>query len=163
MTHRGFFFWAVSSSRHEETAGFSHTRMCGLKEWEIIPHSSVLSCTTELCQCVLGDPCAHKCSASFKIPQNRSDLLWRPCSSLCRNFPPRLNMHTQQLKNSSIPDVRGEKLELLDSAHEWTSWTQTAHYRLSQKSCMKDRLETWNSILIAEESPLAKVGNRDAQ
>lgn len=91
----------------------SHKNLCGLKEWEIRPHSSGLNCTTELCQCVLGDPCAHKCFESFKIPQNRSDLLQRPCSSLCRNFPPRLNMPMQQLKNNSIPDVLGKSRNFL--------------------------------------------------
>lgn len=73
-------------------------------------HSSlalILNCTAELYQCILGDPCAHKSFASFKIPQNRSDLSRRPCSSLCRNFPPGLNMHMQQLTNNSIPDVMG--------------------------------------------------------
>lgn len=71
---KGFF-------RHWETAGLCHTRIrvarrSGKSYWEVIAHSSILNCTTELCQCASGEPCAHRCflHVSKSTPLPKIDL-----------------------------------------------------------------------------------------
>lgn len=95
----------------------SHKNPCGQEEWEIIlgNHSTQLNFELyhwAMPMCFRRTLCSQMLFACFKInppAQNRSDRLWTPCKISL----PDLNMHTQQLKNKSIPDVPGKSWNFL--------------------------------------------------